>query len=107
MNDTSTLTPPKPGQNAEQRGMDLMLVKGKDLPEAAKAYLKDLARRVGMCMEVCLTAWCTYAHLTEGLPLGEDDLYHPPESEIARYRACTVGLPVPLWCPTEKGTPNG
>lgn len=93
---------PKPGQNAQDRGMDMMGVIGRDLPPAAVAYLKDLARRVGMCMEVCLTAYCTYAHLTEGLPLGDDDLYHPPASEIERYRACTAGLPVPAWCPAPK-----
>lgn len=79
--------------------MDLMLVATNQLPAPAVAYAKDLCRRVGMCMEVLLTAWCTYAHLTEKLPLGDDDLYRPPASEVERYKACTAGLPVPEWCP--------
>ncbi len=77
-----------PSKNAADRGMELMLVKGKDLPPMATAYLKHLASRVGMCGEVCITAYTTYAWLGEGYTMkGVDDLYHPPATEIAHFDA--------------------
>lgn len=80
--------------NAEDRGLEMMLVPMGKLPPVALAYLRNLAGRVGMCMEVCLTAWCTYAHVIEGFPLGPDDLYRPPQSEIDIIRSL-VSTPNP------------
>jgi len=71
---------------AEERGMEMMHVPIGKLPALAQAYMRDLCGRVGMCMEVLLTAWTTYAQVAEGLPC-TDDLYITPPDERARFMA--------------------
>jgi hypothetical protein len=77
---------------AEQRGMEMMSVKFKDLPPLAFAYMRDLASRMGMCMEVCLSAWTTYAQLEEGL-VCTDGLYITPPDEVVRFNKLKTGIP--------------
>ena len=71
-----------PAMDAQLRGVQLLLVPMNTLPPVALSYLRHLSRRVGMCIETCLTAYAAYAHVVEKLPLGEDTLYHPPQDEI-------------------------
>lgn len=76
---------------AEERGMALMSLPMNQLPPLALSYLKDLCFRVGMCGEVCLTAYITYAQLSEGL-VCTDTLYLPDETEKLRYKKCEERL---------------
>jgi hypothetical protein len=77
--------PPEPGEDAVKRAMYLMQVAIKDLPPPAIAIRNHLARMVGMCMEVCITAFAAYAQVVEGLPC-TDDLYivQTPEEEFLK-----------------------
>lgn len=59
---------------AEQRGMEMMQVTMGQLPPLALEFAKHLCARVGMCMEVLLTAWTVYAQEVEGLE-ATDELY--------------------------------
>ncbi len=59
---------------AEERGMQMMSIPMKDLPPLAYKFMRKMASEIGMCMEVCLTAYCCYAQAVEGLPC-TDDLY--------------------------------
>jgi len=59
---------------AEQRGMEMMMIKAKDLPPLAKKFAEKLCKKVGGCMEVFLIAFTVYAQCVEGL-VCEDDLY--------------------------------
>lgn len=60
--------------DAVDRGWQLMEVPVKDLPDLANQFRNHLARQVGICMEVCLTAYAVYAQCVEGLEC-KDDLY--------------------------------
>jgi hypothetical protein len=58
-----------------------MYTKIKDIPELAQAYKVQLAGRVGLCMEVCITAFAVYAQIVEGLSC-VDSLYYPDHDAI-------------------------
>lgn len=73
---------PTAPKDALQRGMQMLTIPMTQLPPVALAYCRHLSRRVGMCIETCLTAYAAYAHVVEGLPLGEDEAYHPTPAEI-------------------------
>ncbi len=67
------------GQDAQQspavtRGMEMLRLPMGDLPQVAIIYAGYLCRRVGMCIEVLLSAYVTYAQIVEGLSC-DDDLY--------------------------------
>jgi len=69
--------------NAFERAQQLMTVKGSELPPVALDYRNHLCRRIGMCMEACLSAFVTYAQVVEELTMeGVDELYIAPPSEI-------------------------
>jgi hypothetical protein len=76
---------------AEERGQAMMHIPMRDLPPLALAYGENLARRVGMCSEVLLSAWTTYAQLEENLPCG-DPLYVTPADERERFRKIKAEL---------------
>lgn len=59
---------------ALDKAKEMLLIPMKDLPAEAKAYLKYLTGRVGMCIEVCLTAYAHYYQAVHKLPC-EDPLY--------------------------------
>jgi hypothetical protein len=71
-------------KNAVDRAYELMLLPMRDAPLMARMYLNNLTKRVGICGEVCMTAYATYAQLTEKLPCA-DDLYIPSPTEVAIY----------------------
>ena len=71
-------------KDAVQRAYELMLLPMRDAPLMARMYLQNLSSRVGVCGEVCMTAYATYAQLTEKLPC-TDDLYTPSPTEVAIY----------------------
>jgi len=75
--------------NAVERAYELMILPMNQAPPLAQAYLKDLASRVGLCGEVCMTAYATYAQLTEKLPC-TDELYIPSPTEIEFYNKLAV-----------------
>lgn len=56
------------------RGMEMLKIPMGQLPEPALLYAAYLNSKVGLCLEVLLTAWTTYAQIVEGLPC-EDELY--------------------------------
>lgn len=56
------------------RAQELMQLKGKDLPIAAKAYANYLCQELGGCMETLLTAYSAYAELFEGC-ISDDPAY--------------------------------
>lgn len=61
-------------RDAVSRGVELAMIPMKDLPPLAMEFLRHLAKKVGMCGEVCITAFAVYAQCVEGLPCG-DSLY--------------------------------
>lgn len=67
---------------AINRAWELMHIPLKDLPPLALELRNKMARELGMCMEVCLTAFACYAQVVEGLEC-KDDLYQVRESERA------------------------
>lgn len=78
---------------AEKRGMEMAMMPMGKLPPLALAYAKDLCSRVGMCGEVLISAWTTYAQLEEKLPC-TDDLYITPPEEVVRFDKCRSLLPL-------------
>ena len=52
---------------AEERGMEMMLIPLGQLPVLARKFAKKLASEVGLCGEVYLTAWTSYAQCIEDL----------------------------------------
>lgn len=67
--------------DAVKRGVELATVPMKDVPPLAIEFLRHLARKVGMCGEVCITAFAVYAQCVEGLPC-DDDLYRARPEDI-------------------------
>ncbi len=61
---------------AVERGMELLQVVRSKLPPLALEFRDKLCREVGMCIEVCLTAFAVYANIVEGLP--NDDIAYEP-----------------------------
>jgi hypothetical protein len=61
-------------KDAVERGIQLATTPMKDVPLLAREFLWHLAKKVGMCGEVCITAFAVYAQCVEGLPC-DDDLY--------------------------------
>lgn len=59
---------------AEERGVELLHAKGRDLPPLAVEFAMVLGRQVGVCLEVVLTAYTVYAQEVEKLPC-TDTLY--------------------------------
>jgi hypothetical protein len=59
---------------AQERGMEMMSIPMGKLPPLAVEFAKQLCNKVGMCMEVLLTAWTVYAQCVEGLTC-DDPLY--------------------------------
>ena len=53
---------------AEERGMELLHTEMGNVPNIALEYVRYLSNKVGMCMEVMLTAFTIYAQCVENLP---------------------------------------
>lgn len=66
------------------RGIELLSVPRLQLPPLALAFRDQLAAEVGLCLEVCLTAFVVYAQLVENLP-NDDELYRPREVDRAWF----------------------
>jgi len=62
----------------------------KDLPKEAIEYLKFLSSKVGMCMEVCLTAYCAYNQAVLNMPC-DDALYILQDTEDGRKWFVAMG----------------
>lgn len=61
-----------------ERAMEMMYIKQNELPKATFAYMRHLARRVGLCMEVCITAYAAYAECVEGLEAKDEEYMADP-----------------------------
>lgn len=59
---------------AVERGIEMMHIPMRDLPDEALVMCKYMCDRYMMCMEVMLTAYVVYAQVVEGLEC-DDDLY--------------------------------
>jgi hypothetical protein len=59
---------------AVARGIEMLRLPMGDLPQTALIYAGCLCLRVGMCIEVLLSAYSTYAQIVEDLSC-DDDLY--------------------------------
>lgn len=70
---------------AEQRGLQMMEIKLKDVPPLALEFCRHLCSELGGCMEVLLTAWTVYAQCVEGLEC-TDDLYRARPQDIAWFK---------------------
>jgi len=60
--------------NAVERARQMLYIPASKLPPAALALRDKMWRELGMCIEVCLTAFICYAQVIEGLPC-DDELY--------------------------------
>ena len=72
--------------NAHERALELMNLPMGAVPEIAKQYARHLANRVGMCMEVFITAYSVYAQIVEKLPCN-DNLYTPDDEAIRFFKS--------------------
>lgn len=63
---------------AEDRGIEMMLIPMGELPPLALAFAARLCGSRGICGEMLLSAWCSYAQEIEGL-VCTDDLYRSPK----------------------------
>jgi hypothetical protein len=59
---------------AVARGIEMLRIPMGNLPQTALVYAGCLCLRVGMCIEVLLSAYATYAQIVENLSC-DDDLY--------------------------------
>ncbi len=82
---------------AVERGIEMMRIPMRDLPEKALIMCRHMCDTYMMCMEVMLTAYVVYAQIEEGLEC-DDDLYRVDlclqgEWELAqsRYRKSGPG----------------
>ena len=71
--------------DAVERGVHLATIPMKDVPPLAIEFLRHLARKVGMCGEVCITAFAVYAQCVEGLPCS-DDLYRARPEDVEWFK---------------------
>ena len=55
-------------QDALTRASEMITMPMNKLPKLCQEYLKHLGNQVGMCMEVCLTAYAHYNQVIEGMP---------------------------------------
>ncbi len=72
-------------KDAVERGVQLATIPVKDVPLLAREFLWHLAKKVGMCGEVCITAFAVYAQCVEGLPC-DDDLYRARPEDVEWFR---------------------
>lgn len=63
-----TAPPPPPGTTAENRGMVLLCLPLGLLPPAALEAARAACQMYGMCSEVMLDAYISFAHTDEGCP---------------------------------------
>ena len=73
-------------RDAVERGIQLATIPMKDVPLLAREFLWHLAKNVGMCGEVCITAFAVYAQCVEGLPC-DDSLYAARPDDIEWFNA--------------------
>ena len=66
---------------AIERAQEMMLILNKDLPALALEYEIELAKKVGLCMEVAFTAFAVYAQIVENRSC-DDSLYIPNADAI-------------------------
>jgi len=64
---------------AVTRGMEMMQLPMKNLPPLALAFARHLGQKIGLCMEVYLTAYRIYAQCVEGLPCDDPGYFASPE----------------------------
>jgi hypothetical protein len=62
-----------------------MQIKMKDAPPLAVEFMNFLARKYGICGEICMTAYAVYAQIVEEC-VCRDDLYWP-DLEAMRFFA--------------------
>ena len=74
MNKTNTTQADNTKNDAVYQAGKMLLMPHKDLPAPARHYLKYLSDRVGMCIEVCLTAYAHYNQAVLNMPC-DDALY--------------------------------
>jgi hypothetical protein len=70
-------------KSAEKRASEMFEMPGKNIPELAQEYRKELILLNGGCAEVILHAFKVYAMLVEGLP--SEDSYMPTITELAWF----------------------
>ncbi len=90
-NDTNEPSPASAGfaigvKDAVERGIQLATTPMKDVPLLAREFLWHLAKKVGMCGEVCITAFAVYAQCVEGLPC-DDSLYAARPEDVEWFNA--------------------
>lgn len=54
--------------SAEDRGMEIMKMKWKEIPLEALEFSKYMCNKLGICSETLLTSWIVYAQCIEKLP---------------------------------------
>ena len=77
MNERSGAAAGSIAKDAAARGMELALIPMKDVPPLALDFLRHLAKKVGMCGEVCITAFAVYAQCVEGLTCSDYEPQSP------------------------------
>lgn len=70
--------PESPPEPAIERAVAMAALPMNQLPPLALGFLKHLSSQIGMCGEVCITAYAVYAQIVEKLECN-DSLYCPDE----------------------------
>lgn len=72
-------------RDAVDRAQELMTVPAGMLPPGALAVRNKFCSELGMCAEVCLTAFAAYAQVVEGLPCADVQYRVPPDGREAAW----------------------
>jgi len=69
---------------AVEEAIKMLSLPMKDLPELAMEFLKYLSSKVGMCIEVCISAYAGYNQMVLKMEC-EDDLYKITDSDLLKW----------------------
>lgn len=81
-------------QTAVERAAELLNIPIKDLPPLAVQFRNRLCSEMGLCLEVCLTAFAAYAQCVEGLPC-DDEAYKARPQDVHWFKHRTMAKAFP------------
>lgn len=70
---------------AVEKAIEMLQIPMKDLPEFAKEFLQHLSNKVGLCIEVCITAYACYNQAVLNMNCN-DDLYMISQEDLKWFK---------------------
>lgn len=72
-------------KDALSEALQMLQIPMKDLPELAKEFLQHLSNKVGMCIEVCITAYAYYNQAVLNMDCS-DNLYKISDEDLKWFK---------------------